>query len=73
MQYRKKTVIDAEQFIIASKPWPSYIILQHGQPMVETWEGYRVVNDSDWIIRDEFNSYKVVNDAVFNRLYEQVQ
>ena len=63
--------VTADQFVIASTPWPPGVTQGATGPVYQYPSGIKVpIADTDWIATDERNgSVEVLTDAVFQDRY----
>ena len=73
MKCRKKQeeVLEAEQFD-EGRDWPAGVFLHEGRHGIYTMQGFRHVNQDDWIITGPKGDKFPCNPKLFEQTYEQV-
>ena len=71
--FRKKSVvIEAEQFNAEAEAWPDGVFVFKGRTGIYTMDGFRHVNDYDWIITNPDGDKCVCKADAFEQTYETV-
>lgn len=76
MRYRKLPVeVDAEQFKIASLPWPTGVIKLENQDIyvIETLNGSVPITDGEWVVTGVENEKYPCKDTIFHKTYEPIK